>query len=189
MTWKIICGVGFLFLIAAIFTPESVNRILLSHGAHAGAPTAPESSAPEQTQVIDVTLHPYDLLQHPFMFQNKVVIFDVVSRPRFFEGSFYQYADGIIDSRGFSALTGLKFRRMLSQSMGLYELEGVDSGFPMIVGQIVVTGSDDVLATTRFWEVEPLGTVQTMNYVGAAPDIPIIKFWAYAPEINQGEQQ
>jgi hypothetical protein len=188
MTWKIICGVGFLFLIGAIFSPESVNRILSWHGVHAQAPAIPDSSASGQTQLVDVTLHAYDVLQHPFMFQNKVIIFDGVSRPRFLDGSFYEYINGIGDPTGVSALTGLKFRRMLSAGIGLYELQGVDSEFPMLVGKIIVTGSDSELETNRLWEVEPQGTVQTMNYIGAAPDIPVVKFWAYAPEPTQGKR-
>jgi hypothetical protein len=180
MIWKMICGMGFLFLAWAIFSPDSVERILLQQRQHAEAPISIEPSAIEQTAAINVTLHPYDVLKDPFKFQNNLMVFDVISRPSFYDMHFYQYVDGIVDVRRHLSATGLQFRKMLSEGAALYDVEGVDPSFPVNLGQILVTGSNDELRIDRFWQVEPLGTVQSTNYFGAAPDVPVIKFWGYA---------
>jgi hypothetical protein len=182
LVWKIVSGAAFLLLAWAIFTPSSVDHLFLRQARE--APRSIESHPASQTPIPNLVIHPYDVLQNPFKFQNKVVVFDVIARPRFYDGRFFEYADGIIEPGTQLAATGLQFRKILSNGVGLYALQGVDPSFVVSIGELVVIGANQELRTDRLWEVEPLGTAQSTNYPGAAPEMPVVKFWAYVNEVN-----
>jgi hypothetical protein len=138
-------------------------------------------------------LHPYDLLRNPFKFKNSLVILDVVSRPVLYNGTFVQYAEGYVDPRpgGQLSQTGLRFRKMVSQDTGLYDVMGLEGNFNAsgdsdLLGEIAVVSStqDAELDLDRRWKVEPLGTLQGTNAFGATLDVPVVRFWGYAAQVD-----
>ena len=146
-----------------------------------------------------IMLHPYDILRNPFKYRNNMVTLDVVSRPILYNGSFVQYSEGVftVDPRirDQFGLMGLRFRKMLSEDTGLYDVMGIEGSFyassdPIFLGQIAVTHSaqNGELEVDHDWRVEPLGTTQGTNALGATIDVPVVKFWGYAGQ-NNGKQR
>jgi hypothetical protein len=145
-----------------------------------------------------IIIHPYDILRNPFKFKNNMVTLDLVSRPILNNGSFVQYSEGVLTVdpriRNQFGLMGLRFHKMVSENTGLYDVMGIEGSFhassdPIFLGQIAVTSSakNGELVVDRDWRVEPLGTIQGTNALGATLDVPVVKFWGYAGQ-NNGKQ-
>jgi hypothetical protein len=132
-----------------------------------------------------VTVRPYELLRNPYQHKNRVILLDVMSRPVLYNGSVVQYAGGInpaVAAR--MGMFGLRFKRMLAEDTGLYDvmaIEATSNSEGEMVGQIAVVTPRELgeLDLSRYWKVEPLGTVEGTNAFGAALTIPMVKFWGY----------
>lgn len=164
--------------------------------------TAAKSSSDVQVQkpvenreppLADVTLHPYDLLKDPFSYKNRAVTLNFMERPVLYNGALVQYANiGSADPRMAAnyGLLGLRSNRMLSPSLALYDILGVNANHQSgseLLGQLAVVLPDNrgTLEMSRYWEVEPLGVLDGTNGFGAAIQIPQVRFWQYTDERNQ----
>jgi hypothetical protein len=174
---------------------DSAFNCLVQHGL-ARQPTEEEMQkaaklvrkAMEETEPPSsgVTLYAYDLMKNPFRYRNSTVVLDVVSRPVLFSGSVVQYAGGV-DPRVAAqfGLLGMRFNRMVSEDTGLYAVMGIDASAnsdAKMLGQLAVVTHGNELDLGRYWEVEPLGTTEGTNALGAVLSVPVVRFWRYTDE-------
>jgi hypothetical protein len=145
----------------------------------------------------NVIIHPYDLVKDPFKYKNTLVILDIIPRPMLSNGSIMGYLPAPVDRNSDTSpedevtlvqagLLGLRFSRMTSADTALYDVMAANTDFPGhdtdVLGQIAVivpTGQHE-LALVRAWVVEPLGTLEGTNALGARLRVPLVKFWRYA---------
>lgn len=92
----------------------------------------------------------------------------------------------LMDMRPQPALPGqsFKFNRMISDNVALYDYTGgSDEGD--LEGQIAVIIDQSSFrmglgpSTDQTWKVEPMGVLKGTNLLGAAIQVPLIKFWGY----------
>jgi len=147
-------------------------------------------SAPEDSGDV---LHPYDFLQNPFKDKGSMVTLNVLPFPILAAGMLAEYQT--LDSRIAvqAGIKGLRFNRMISESVALFDIMVVDpseSRDPQMRGQLAVfikTG-DQPPDDTRAWNVEPLGTFEGTNGFGAPIQIPAVRFWGYGQLDSAGRK-
>jgi len=135
----------------------------------------------------DVTLHPYDLLKNPYAYKNRVVRLKASSWPVLYNGQVMQYSEA--HNQGGIALgyAGVRFERMLSDGVALYDVLGAyarSGGSELqVLGQLGVgIPSNGKLDVQRSWDVEPLGATEGRNAFGVLITVPVVKFWRYSDE-------
>jgi hypothetical protein len=226
MVIPILCILGgFLCLVVFLLTPP--NR---SHGNRSGTgsahaspsqtpgPLSNSEPAPapnlsikpdntfEQSAVQDIatapvaSIHPYDLLQDPFQYKNKLVLLDGRGYPIFANGVYWSYMEyqgnPIRIKVGYS---GLRLNRMIDESTGLYDMMAHEASVTtemsfngisdmQFIGQLAVVWihSEAPPSIERAWIVRPLGTISGTNGVGAAITVPCVQFIRYAPDSAPG---
>jgi hypothetical protein len=145
----------------------------------------------------NVTLRPYELVQNPYEYRNRMVVLTMMERPVLYNGSVVQYADiGGADPRvaGQMGLMALRLNRMMSQGAALYDVLGIDAtsnSQSEMLGRLLVILPDgrSQLELWRYWEVEPLGAVKGTNGFGAQIQVPEVRFWRYTDERYQTTQK
>lgn len=143
------------------------------------------SEPPVEPETVDVTLMPYDLTKNPFKYRNKIITLHPEPTALDPVASYQIYGGNTL----YPAIA-LKFNRMLDADTGLYDI-GSPLPIPQapIVGQILVSGSSDALDVRRDWQVEPQGTEEGTNGLGALIAVPLVKFRKYStPQENQDQE-
>jgi hypothetical protein len=163
--------------------PDTGNR---SGSPRATVKIPPEDAKPPEAE--DVVVKPYDLIKNPFAHKGKRVILDVQSYPMILNDNFMGYQYPAIDAARSLGWFGLKFNRMLSEQIALYDARGY------MLGRYFQTGSgmEDIGQLMVFfvtiparlpsiedegsWVVECLGAREGTNYTGAVISVPAVRF-------------
>lgn len=147
----------------------------------APSPAVPKLQAPPTS---GLTLHPYDLLKNPYQSRGKLIALNLNSLPVLYNGAVIQYS-GPMDPRMGTrlGLMALRLERMADENVALYNIMGIEAGSSsgQTLGQMAVElpeGTTD-LKFERAWMVEPLEPLKGTNYLGAAIQIPSVRFWRY----------
>jgi hypothetical protein len=134
---------------------------------------------------IEATIHPYDLLQNPFEYKNKVVLLNVRGYPILMDGSYWRFQEDFYykyDPTGFSLFLGLRFDKMIGESEASYDIMAreVSGHFSSVrpVGQLIAVAQTppDI---KRPWIVEVIGPLSGKNVVGATVTAPAVLFIRY----------
>jgi hypothetical protein len=159
-------------------TPQSVTHKTLP------VPVINNGGPPYPVATRDL-LRPYQLLKDPFKDKGKMVIFIGLDFPILANGTLatYQSLDPRIAKQ--AGVKGLRFDRMISEAICLYDIMGVEvpgSSSPQMIGELAVAikPGEQVPDDTRPWAAEPLGIMEGTNGFGAAIQIPAVRFWNYA---------
>ena len=124
----------------------------------------------------------YDLLQDPFSYKGKTVVLAPSKWPRFLNGQLIEYSPVSVPIAGYM---GMRFNRMLQESVALYDALGQNNdrggGEMEVIGQIVLllprAQRPNVL---KNWVVQPLGTTEGTNYFGAHIAVPLVRLVRYS---------
>ncbi|MGO8718370.1 MAG: hypothetical protein ACLQMO_04025 [Acidobacteriaceae bacterium] len=129
-------------------------------------------------------LHPYDVLRNPFRDKGQMVTLNVLAFPILAEGMLEEYQSYDPRIAAQAGIKGLRFNRMLSENVALFDILALDSPDyqePEMMGQlaVLIKSGDQPPDDTRSWKVEPLGVVDGTNGFGGAIQIPAVRFWGY----------
>jgi hypothetical protein len=134
---------------------------------------------------IEATIHPYDLLQNPFEYKNKVVLLNVRGYPVLINGSYWRFQEDFdykYDPTGFSLFLGLRFDKMIGESQASYDIMAREvsghSSSVRPIGQLIAVAQTppDV---KRPWVVEVIGPLSGINVFGATVTAPAVQFIRY----------
>jgi hypothetical protein len=86
----------------------------------------------------------------------------------------------------------LRLERMADENVALYNIMGIEAGSSsgQTLGQIAVVlpAGKTELRFDRGWMVQPLEPLKGTNYLGAAIQIPSVRFWRYAGEKDESTE-
>ena len=163
-------------------------------GVHRQIPNQQIPEAQTDPQLVNLVLHPYDLVQNPFLYKHKLIGLDVSSLPILLNGAVFEYrpTNERYARLGYAALL---FQKMLSEDQASYEVRGLDadaSDNSSMLGQLIVilpTGLSHPPALDNEWLVEPLGAAQGTNALGGSVSAPIVRFVRYWTVREAGSPQ
>ena len=153
------------------------------------SPAVTDKSAEMKPPKLNVSIQPYNLFQNPFLYRGNLVSLNPRIIPRTYHSSIFDFIDG-----GFIN-AGLKFRKMLTENEALYDVMTLDVDYRpylQLVGQILIILPKDPQQMSELgmgpisfeysWLIEPLGTLEGTNALGAKISVPAIRFWEYNTE-------
>lgn len=145
---------------------------------------------------IAASVHPYDLLQNPFLHRGDQVLLDAYTASAVGPGGRQPWAPGV---------SGFQFEKMLDARRAVYEVMAMDLADPRAgihpIGQLVVMVPDNI-ATNRgcsghagplcaagsTWVVEPLGSMDGVNALGGQVQVPAVRY-VRAPLTSELEER
>jgi hypothetical protein len=156
----------------------------------APSPVLPKPQAPPTS---GLTLHPYDLLKNPYQSRGKLIALNLNSLPVLYNGAVIQYSGPMDPTMGTRlGLMALRLERMADENVALYNIMGIEAGGSngQTLGQMAVELPDGTteLKFDRAWMVEPLEPLKGTNYMGAAIQIPSVRFWRYVGERDESTE-
>ena len=173
---------------SAVNNTDTSTGATLPHADVEAPPPAP--SKPQAPPFTGQTLHPYDLLKNPYQSRGKLIGFNLNSLPVLYNGAVIQYSGPMDPTMGTRlGLMALRLERMTDENVALYNIMGIEAGGSngQILGQIAVDLPEGMteLKFDRAWMVEPLEPLKGTNYLGAAIQIPSVRFWRYVGEKDE----
>jgi hypothetical protein len=184
--WRKSKGVRFSFIVLAVLLALGlIGKMVSPSGDKPSYGVSSSAPVPQKPPLDETTIYAYALLKDPYTHKKHRVDFSPMSWPIIFNGQVSQYTEDHTGARMYASYTGLRFERMMSNGIALYNIMGktADSTSPDLefMGQLAVQLPPSItsLDTNKFWEVEPLGVASGTNAFGREITIPIIKFWDY----------